>query len=89
MKYIILKKIGNSFDIYHPIIFPNHLTHADMAEALLQANFELREFKVDSAGDFNIMSGECSGKSSTLGIESQPTRDTRIIRMNDYGGGMF
>lgn len=88
MKYVMFKKVTGTLTIYHPVIFPNHLVHADIAQALTgyQVSPPLAGFTVDSAGEWNGF--ECSGSSSTLGIDSKPERDTRIIAMNDYGGGL-
>lgn len=88
MKYIIFEKRMKTLTICHPIIFPNNLVHADIAQYLIIG--PLNGFKPIRAGEVTFMNGiaVCFGKSETLGLSSDPVRDSHIINMNDYGGGL-
>lgn len=89
MKYVMFRKKDKELSIYHPVIFPNHMIHADVAEYTHYAlPIPLIGWEVVSSGEYNVMTGDCSGKSESLNLKSNPERDTYIIRMNDYGGGM-
>lgn len=89
MKYVMFrrKRTNGMVDLF-PVIFPNHLIHAHMARTMMRG--ALRGWEPDSAGHINFVTGAfvCQGESETLGLPSQPQRDTNIIRMNDYGAGL-
>jgi hypothetical protein len=75
--------------IRHPIIFPAQLVHADVAKMLTCDIGPLAGFKPISAGEVSLFRVDTvNGSSSTLGLKADPKRDTYIISMNDYGGGM-
>lgn len=65
-KYIMI-------DGFMPIVFDVALTHADVGE------FFNKEDTITSAG-FVDNEGNCFGQSDSLGIESNPDKDTRIIK---------
>lgn len=72
-----------------PIIFPNELVHADIAEYIrdMLKHTHGWKAKIVSAGEINLgMFVNCHGSSSTLEISAQPEIDNNVINMNDYGG---
>lgn len=84
MKYVMFEKRGTILTTFHPIIFPNHLVHDEIAAAMIAG--PLAGFTVRSAGEWNAVYG-CSGWSTTL--EKGPhDDDTVIIKTHDYGGGL-
>lgn len=80
MKYVMFKRGEH----YVPIIFPETLVHADVAEWMRLGP----GYQVHSAGFISPLSMKCHGRSESLGVESDPG-DTVRIRMNDYGGGFM
>ncbi len=93
MKYIMLKETSNVGVCYVPIIFPSALVHSDVADAMiksLEVTAKGRTISVDSAGELSLFGTDfvCHGSSETLGICANSERDTQIIKMNDYGGGL-
>lgn len=96
MKYVMFElDTGDGLKRNIPIIFPNSLVHADVAEAIkhmrvgTQRNWDCPfvEAKVVSAGELSIASSTTSGGSETLGVESR-LEDSTIITMHDYFHGM-
>lgn len=81
MKYIIMAKDFGTVIHRVPIIFPNTLVHSDVAVAT--ANI-LTGYEPVSAGEYDPVSGSCSGRSSTLGLEASD-EDSSTILLNDYG----
>ncbi len=86
MKYIMFVKPIGGIEHYVPVIFPNFLVHSDVAKAVL-ATDQMKDFKVDSAGEYGPLNGACSGKSDTLNVKAKSPRDEVIISHNDYGSG--
>lgn len=81
MKYIIFK--GNG--LLHPIVFGEHTSHSQISVAgaePISAGF----VHFNSLGD-----PYCTGKSDSLKLESNPERDTDIIRhmMEEFGTMFF
>jgi hypothetical protein len=73
-----------------PIVFPNLMVHkivAAVSYPLLQEHWPKAKIELASAGDFNMIDGECSGRSESLGIESQP-EDGHVIMNHDYFHGI-
>lgn len=66
-----------------PIIFPDSLIHEEVYIAIR----ELVDGNITSAGDISSTTLQCSGKSTTLKIESRE-EDSEIIRMYDYFHGV-
>lgn len=90
MKYIVLKVSRGGLDYEYPIIFPQSLTHALMAESLKKEE-ELKGAEVISAGEFNSMdcAVDCYGKSISLGnIKSRGEVDSNLIMWHDYFHGI-
>ncbi len=88
MKYIIFEcsPPEAEFIIVVPIVFPNLLCHADVAEALKPLFLKhMWSAAPVSAGSVNVVlrSDACSGKSETLGLSSGPD-DAMRITFNDY-----
>lgn len=75
-----------------PVIFPDELTHADMAMLILRQK-TMRDFKPIRAGfvalELTTMGRNFPmstyGRSETLKLESDP-EDARIIKWYEYGG---
>jgi hypothetical protein len=92
MKYVVFRKKSAELTIEHPVVFSNHLVHADVAGNLTNPiNGVLAGYTPVSAGEVNFMNAGldmCSGRSSTLDLDSRPEEDSRLILLNDYGVGM-
>lgn len=90
MKYIIFEVPMASLVCDMPIIFPNSMAHSEVAAGfgfiVAAHKWDHNRVKAISAGEFNIDTGECSGRSDSLGLDSRGDVDTRIIAMSDYGG---
>lgn len=91
MKYIVIETTLETGAVLRlPIIFPPHLVHKDVAEAIRHmVGFRHHWYpsKVVSAGTWSPMNGgECSGFSETLQLGPQPG-DTELIRSYDYTSG--
>lgn len=88
MKYVMLL-IDGRIKRHVPIIFPDLLAHIDVANAMQDGIVpELKNAKVVSAGDFDVISGEASGRSVSLNIDSREEEDTKIILTYDYLHGI-
>jgi len=91
MKYVMFETTDKSFVQRIPVIFPNNLVHALVAD---YTGVALREHglptKVVSAGEITWHADgvRCSGGSSTLGVRSLPS-DARIIEGMDYFHGII
>lgn len=87
MKYVVIRaKMGNlTREI--PIIFPNDLTHKDVARAVVKMIPEAKDGVPVSAGEVNsfALGAKPFGKSVTLGLSARP-EDEQLIAMCDYGG---
>lgn len=90
MKYIVLQGTKGSMTLELPIIFPNHLVHADVAGVLLDSEIlPPGKWSVVSAGEFTPSAVHiCCGHSETLNIGSRGTVDELLISMHDYGAGI-
>lgn len=94
MKYIIfrIKDEGGNYQQKVPIIFPNYMNHADVANAMLPVLTMGRpptyKATVSSAGDVSIKTAlPCTGRSITLRKSALP-EDDRIIDTFDYMHGL-
>lgn len=90
MKYIMLNIPFGGSVRRTPILFPDYLTHAMVAEALI-AQPHLSSATVHSAGEFSSMDlgdVELGGKSTSLGVESDPN-DSKFLPLMDYHHGIF
>ena len=86
MKYIMLKL---SDERLVPVIFPNSLIHSEMANAVQSMLLQVHELTCEpvSAGDIQFSDVFCSGKSSTLKLDSRPS-DAELIEGYDYNHGI-
>lgn len=96
MKYVILR-VDTQGALEFPVIFPEHLSHRNVAEALLPVL--AKDFKAPtravSAGfmhstellDTDFSDPAVYGKSVTLNMESRPELDHQIIHLQDYVHG--
>lgn len=87
MKYIMIEqKLTAGVSRFVPIIFPDTLSHSDIAKAVLPF---VDKGSVASAGDIDdIGRVECSGGSCTLKMASNPERDSDVIRSYDLFHGL-
>lgn len=90
MKYIVVSKTVGSITREFPILFPNDLSHVDVANALMVNCPELKHGTVVGAGEMSAMciDADCSGRSSTLNVNSREDRDNAAFEMRDYTGGI-
>lgn len=93
MKYIMLEfTIGTSTKVNYPVIFPEQLTHSEVAKHMIHMitrDFKVKdEVKVISAGQTIVDVLGCSGRSETLGISSREKADEWIINQMDYMHGI-
>lgn len=94
MKYVmaLLKhRKDPTYSRYVPLIFPDPLVHAVMAENLTHALYqqvdtEVYAVRIVSAGSINDQ-WECYGKSESLRLDSHPD-DTDIVRTYGYFHGL-
>lgn len=93
MKYVVMqiKKHGIIREL--PIIFPEALSHCDVAAALERHCPELKGSKPVSAGFLSSMSSSepkaCHGESLTLGkLKSRGEVDDRLMVTLDYTHGI-
>ncbi|EPB7755471.1 hypothetical protein ACRSA7_004506 [Pseudomonas aeruginosa] len=100
MKYVVLKMTVRGMSREVPVIFPDLISHADMAESAIVAldaeceGFKKAGDKVDitvvSAGFLSSMGvgAKCNGQSDSLGgLKSRESEDDELIRMIDYTHG--
>jgi hypothetical protein len=90
MKYIIFKTTLGGQDQLLPIIFPNQLVHALVAEAMIPCLIK-HGYPTEpvSAGTVTIFGTEvtCGGKSETLKLKALPG-DAAVIHNHDYCFGL-
>ncbi len=88
-KYVILKsKSPDGMEYAFPIIFPDKLTHSEVARALRRhcPGSDLAELK--SAGFVSLKVNSTFGHSESLSVDSQ-TDDKDIINNYDYQHGIL
>lgn len=87
MKYVMMQWAEKDIVFEYPILFPNTLVHADVAEAMKSV---IPGAVVISAGDLSSTTfhGHCSGESTSLGLKSRP-QDTEILKYHDYLHGVI
>lgn len=94
MKYVVVrsKRIGTMPPRRFPIIFPNGLSHADVAKAILEGCPELKDGEVVSAGSVSSMainSNYISPEgSTTLKMKQGMPSDPILIPLIDYSNGV-
>lgn len=91
MKYIVISKTVGTITREFPVVFPNELSHVEVAEALLQKCPELSNGKVVGAGEMSCMDIDpnCHGRSATLNVNSREEVDDSSFTMRDYTGGVL
>lgn len=101
MKYVVMKVGGQEMPVIFPnhmvhvevagAIKAMYAAIANAASGNILSQTARQEVinsvQAISAGDYNQISGECSGSSSTLNLPSRGKADTRLIAMHDYTGG--
>ncbi len=93
MKYVVVEvEIKNDMVLEVPVIFPNHLIHKDMADALIEVlrkGFPKALIQPVSAGDINSaeINANCYGNSTSLHLSAREGEDKILIQANDYGAG--
>lgn len=93
MKYVVIRvEMGEGLAREVPIIFPDGLTHADVAEGLMFLGCpELKGGKVVAAGflsSTDLGAIDCHGRSITCGVSSREETDNALIRGMDYFHGL-
>lgn len=91
MKYVVIQTELGGMKREFPIIFPDHLTHADVADGLMFLGCpELKNGKVVAAGFVSSMAfeGGCYGHSVTCQKDSREKVDDELIKMHDYMHGL-
>lgn len=86
MKYIMYRRrMDQHLCHYVPVVFPASLVHADVNSFFI-AQPAMIGYEAVSAGECNVgLGATCHGRSTTMGLKSDPERDGNIIAMNDYG----
>lgn len=91
MKYVMFKAEFAGMERLVPIIFPDTLVHAMMADhmkALIKESFSVKgTISVVSAGDIDIVGVRTHGKSETLKCAAKQS-DARVISEYDYMHGI-
>lgn len=88
MKYIVLEQIiGDGLKREIPIIFPNALTHAIVAECMMKSE-ELVGAVPIAAGFLDIDTENCYGESESLKLQSRGQQDRLLIDCHDYLNGI-
>ncbi|QEM42814.1 hypothetical protein FBPa10_0065 [Pseudomonas phage vB_PaeM_FBPa10] len=100
MKYVVLKMTVRGMSREVPVIFPDLISHVNMAaSAVVALDAECEDFKkagdkvditVVSAGFLSSMDvdAKCNGQSDSLGgLKSRESEDDELIRMIDYTHG--
>lgn len=88
MKYIVLEQdLGDELTREVPIVFPNCLTHAIVAECMMKSE-ELKNSKSIAAGFIDMDANVCYGESESLGLKSREMKDQLLIDTHDYLHGL-
>ena len=86
MKYVMFSnKISEHLIRKIPVIFPNELSHVDVANALLAGCPELNNATIVSAGAYE--NGSTHGGSTTLNLKAKE-EDAGTILSHDYFHGL-
>lgn len=89
MKYIMMETVSSGVKKLIPIIFPDFMTHSDLAEhvqSILETQHKLQT-QVRSAGSIDINVDGCFGESETLHVKSKDG-DDRVINSYDHLHGI-
>ena len=87
MKYIML--YNAQLDKHVPIIFPDSIVHYDICSAHGLYMHPRTGWIPVAAGEYHIATGEVSGFSETLRLQSRPQDAAIIATMNYRHGLMF
>jgi hypothetical protein len=90
-KYIILEVDRKEAGLQRlPIIYPDILVHAHVAEAIMRLpNFVQHKATVASAGEINLTADYCGGGSETLKIEESDPDDRFLVNSFPYLHGII
>lgn len=87
MKYVAFKRPHGGVTQFLHVVFPNHLVHKDVADALLAG--PMAGFEVHGAGEVSSLTFTVDfplhGSSESLGVGTDPDETSRL-KMCDYGG---
>lgn len=85
MKYVVIQAMVGSLVREIPVIFPNDLSHVDVAKAIILGCKEVQCGVPISAGFINSFELDASthGHSITLNLDARQ-EDQELIRMCDY-----
>lgn len=83
MKYIMMTNGMR----YYPIIFPKDFVHRFMAGAVQGMLGGDKFLRAIAAGDYDPVSGTCSGESETMKLKSRGKIDSDIIAHYPYFHG--
>ena len=86
MKYLMMKVVDGGSARQIPVIFPNSISHACMAQAF-QSIPGMGQAVVLSAGICKVDDVHCSGESDELMVQSRGIHDQMVIRVNDSWDG--
>lgn len=85
MKYIVMRRKIGTMHQELPFIFAEHCVHSDMVKAV-QTMEGWEKSKPVAAGDYDVHTQECSGKSTSTKLKSR-LKDKWLIEMHQYTGG--
>ena len=90
MKYLVFAVPFSTMTKEFPVVFPDDLTHSEVAAGFLANCAELKNGRVVGAGECSCLdiTPKCSGRSSTLNIDSRGDEDTASFIMRDYSAGL-
>lgn len=89
MKYIMFEVDIGTLTKKVPVVFPNELVHREVAGVLVpMLHKQFGSCRCISAGEFSPITGDCSGRSSTMKLDSRGEEDSAIIIGCDYGAGL-
>ena len=93
MKYIVIAVKTGEITRELPFVFPSIMVHSQVAQSLIHRitiSHGWNDAHLVSAGEVSFFDGiSCSGKSTTLGLESRGAIDEELIRMFDYFHGVY
>ena len=88
MKYIVLElQVTDGVKREVPIVFPNCLTHAIVAESIVSSP-ELKGAVAISAGFIDMDANTCYSESESLKLKSRGVTDRLLIDCHDHLNGL-
>ena len=85
--YIIFKKEIGGVVRELPVIYPDMLSHSDVAKSMSVVP-GMKGFTPVSAGQLQLVAESCSGQSRTLNLSSREDDDQRLINSFPYAHGV-